>query len=160
MILPLSRRALGRHKLLTHVSAFSTSPKPRRPLASRCQLYSSKCNQHYTRPLSLGVGWLLDYLASPRAGGPWWFIWSQGDNANGGHEKRKTPRSSVHRSPCGPRGSLPCSFTLKAIVDELRANNGKALRALLTQLSQADCPEVTRLAAVLESHPSLRDLVD
>ena len=48
---------------------------------------------------------------------------------------------------------------LRAIIDELRANNGELLRALLKRLSQDDSAEAIRLAEVLVRHPKLLDLI-
>lgn len=48
---------------------------------------------------------------------------------------------------------------LRAILDALRADDGKSLRALLKSLSKSDEPDAKDLAQVLISHPSLRDLI-
>ena len=48
---------------------------------------------------------------------------------------------------------------LTAMIDQLRADNGKLLRALLKKLNQDDSADSVRLAEVLKHHPSLRDLI-
>jgi hypothetical protein len=48
---------------------------------------------------------------------------------------------------------------LTAMIDALRADNGKLLRALLKKLNQDDSADSVRLAEVLMHHPNLRDLV-
>jgi hypothetical protein len=47
----------------------------------------------------------------------------------------------------------------EALVDVLRADNGKELRSLLKACSTRDDPASKRLAEVLATHPALRDLV-
>ena len=48
---------------------------------------------------------------------------------------------------------------LAAIIDQLRADNGRLLRALIKKLNQDDSDDSVRLAEVLKHHPSLRDLI-
>jgi hypothetical protein len=48
---------------------------------------------------------------------------------------------------------------LAAIIDALRADNGRLLTALLKKLNQDDSDDSVRLAEVLMHHPKLRDLV-
>lgn len=47
---------------------------------------------------------------------------------------------------------------LAAIIDALRADSGRLLRALLKKLNQDDSDDSVRLAEVLMHHPRLRDL--
>ena len=48
---------------------------------------------------------------------------------------------------------------LTAIIDQLRADNGKSLRDLLRALNEDGSDDSVRLAEVLKHHPSLRDLI-
>ena len=48
---------------------------------------------------------------------------------------------------------------LTAMIDALRADNGRLLRALLKKLNQDDSADLMRLAEVLAHHPCLRDLI-
>ena len=48
---------------------------------------------------------------------------------------------------------------LTAIIDELRADNGRPLRALLRALNEDGSDDSARLAEVLKHHSSLRDLI-
>ena len=48
---------------------------------------------------------------------------------------------------------------LTAIIDRLRADNGRSLRALLSALNDDGSDDAVRLAEVLKHHPSLRDLI-
>ena len=48
---------------------------------------------------------------------------------------------------------------LTAIIDQLRADNGRSLRALLGALNEYGSDDSVRLAEVLKHHPSLRDLI-
>ena len=48
---------------------------------------------------------------------------------------------------------------LTAIIDALRADNGRLFRALLKKLNQDDSADSIRLAEVLLDHPYLRDLI-
>ena len=48
---------------------------------------------------------------------------------------------------------------LTAIIDQLRADNGRSLGSLLRALSEDGSEDSVRLAEVLKHHPSLRDLI-
>ena len=54
---------------------------------------------------------------------------------------------------------IPMDPVGEALVDVLRADNGKALRNLLKACSTRDDPMSKRLAEMLATHPALRDLV-
>jgi hypothetical protein len=45
------------------------------------------------------------------------------------------------------------------IIEDLRANEGRMFRRLLTRLRAEDHPEATALLNTLIAHPELRDLV-
>jgi hypothetical protein len=48
---------------------------------------------------------------------------------------------------------------LEAVLEALRAGDGRLLRALLRTLSRDDSADARRLAEVLVHHPKLRDLI-
>jgi hypothetical protein len=48
---------------------------------------------------------------------------------------------------------------LEAVLEALRAGDGRLLRALLRTLSRDDSTDAKRLAEVLVHHPKLRDLI-